>query len=373
MNSQGGEQMLLEPVEKARQGVARGVEKVLWGAFALATKVKSWMQRTGDKDAGQEPVITAAGGRRSAGSGQPTGGSQPTGSEPKNKRSSGGPEKSSGGPERSSGGPEKSSGGPERSSGGPEKSSGGPEPAGADQPTGSEPRKARTSGSPNTSRGADRTPHTEARTPIVPRIERNPRTNDATAASHVMLSLKAIKDPKLQEKALQNMDVKQLRLLNRHANHIGEAGAKHAPDAVTRRACNAVHETTKKRIGDMSNWSRNPADRIPTTAERNNRLISDVARSGSPKTYVRDSTPKERAALKNALTRETTSPRGWGKKLVAESLETVRAADGPRPTGYAAPGKSGGASRTPAVVRGADRAVGGTKKLETSRVAALAR
>ena len=33
--------MLLEPVEKARQGVARGVEKVLWGAFALATKVKS--------------------------------------------------------------------------------------------------------------------------------------------------------------------------------------------------------------------------------------------------------------------------------------------------------------------------------------------
>ena len=337
--------MLLEPVEKARQGVARGVEKVLWGAFALATKVKSWMQRTGEKDAGQEPVITAAGGRRSAGSGQPASGNQPTGSGPRNKRSSGGPERSSGGPE----------------------------PAGADQPTGSEPRKARSSGGPNTSRGADRTPQTEAKTPIIPRIERNPRTNDATAASHVMLSLKAIKDPKLQEKALQDMDVKQLRLLNRHTNHIGEAGAKHTPDAVTRRACNAVHETTRRRIGDMSNWSRNPADRIPTTAERNDRLISDVARSGSPKTYVRDSTPKERAALKNALTRETTSPRGWGKKLVAESLETVRAADEPRPKGYAAPGKSGGTSRTPAVVRGTDRAVGGSKKPETSRVAALAR
>ena len=343
MNSQGGEQMLLEPVEKARQGVARGVEKVLWGAFALATKVKSWMQRTGEKDAGREPVYTAAGARRSAGSGQPAGGSQPTGSEPRNKRSSGGPERSSGGPE----------------------------PAG--QPTGSEPRKTRSSGGPGTSRSADRTPHTEARAPIVHRIERNPRTNDATAASHIMLSLKAIKDPKLQEKALQDMDMKQLRLLNRHANHVGTAGAKHAPDAVTRRACNAVHETTRRRIGDMSNWSGNQADRIPTTAERNNRLISDVARSGSPKTYVRDSTPKERAALKNALTRETNSPRGWGKKLIAESLETVRAADAPRPKGYAAPGKSGSKSRTPAVVRGADRAVGGTKKPENSRVAALAR
>ena len=344
--------MLLEPVERARQGVARGVEKVLWGAFALATKVKSWMQRTVQEGAGREPVFTAAGARGSAGSGQPAGGSQPTGSEPRNKRPSGGPERSSGGPERSSGGPE---------------------PAGSDHPTNSEPQKARTSGSPSTSRGADRTPHTEARTPIAPRIERNPRTNDATAASHVMLSLKAIKDPKLQEKALQDMDVKQLRLLNRHANHVGTAGAKHAPDAVTRRACNAVHETTRRRIGDMSNWSGNRADRIPTTAERNDRLISDVARSGSPKTYVRDSTPKERAALKNALTRETTSPRGWGKKLVAESLETVRAADEPRPKGYAAPGKSGGTSRTPAVVRGTDRAVGGSKKPETSRVAALAR
>ena len=215
----------------------------------------------------------------------------------------------------------------------------------------------------------------EARAPIVHRIERNPRTDDATVASHIMHAVRGVTDPKTQEKNLQTLDINKLRLLNRHANHIGGERATPPPDAATRRACNAVHEAARKRLGNMAAWSGNPADRVPSAAERDSRLVSDMMRSRSPERYAKDCTPKERQALKKALASELrNSTDGRDRTKVQQALRAVDRAGGERDKpAFAPPGMSGRGNPAPAVVRAADRAVGGGARAASRPEPAMAR
>ena len=136
------------------------------------------------------------------------------------------------------------------------------------------------------------------------------------------------------------MDAKELRLLNRHANRVGGPNAPKGLDAGTRRACNAVHEITERRIGDMSRWSRNPADRIPATPERNYRLVRDITRSESPTAYARESTPKERATLKNALTPRGAKPRKQGQATSRRNAENSQSRRRAAPNGLRRTGQA---------------------------------
>ena len=212
------------------------------------------------------------------------------------------------------------------------------------------------------------------RPPIVHRFERNPRTDDATVASHIMHAVRGVKDPKLQEKGLQTLDLKQLRLLNRHANHIGGTRAKPVPDGLTRRTCNAVHEATRRRLGDMSTWSGNAADRIPSPDEQKRRVVSDMMRAPSPKSYVKDCTPKERRALEYALGSELHNSDGWAKSKIERAMEMVeRARTKPDKPRYAPPRTAARGNTAPAVVRGADRAAGGAAKAASRPEPAMTR
>ena len=178
-----------------------------------------------------------------------------------------------------------------------------------------------------------------------------------------MDDLVSLRDPALQRKATEGMDVDRLRLLNHRANGVGS----NAVDTVTRRACNTVNDVAAGRIGHISGHTRNHDDRIPSPTEREQRLTNDIMKTSDTDKYLYEATPKERKNIKEALVSQSKDAQERDKRQMSWKLKSVEKAidqgpgfrpDHPRMAKPFATQEQGGMPEK-RVTRGAGRIAGG--------------
>ena len=106
-------------------------------------------------------------------------------------------------------------------------------------------------------------------------------------------SLTSSRDPAVMRRTVQDMEPDRLRLLNQRANGVGSGPV----DAATRRACTTVNNVASSRFGRTCGYSGKGPDRIPSPAQKEELLTTDMTHTYKKSDYLIEATPLHRECM----------------------------------------------------------------------------